>query len=157
MAQVGDIVRPKALQTTTNSLEGRPSTIQKYCLAAIDKGHVQCLWLCMRRRGRMLARDIPLASKNKCFVTLIDVRKQFGWWKRYSLYSAKGIEEVMVSGIVNPSVRRANSGRFASSISTKSQATLKSLRCPSIIRVQLENLTAAYRRPGILRWILTSA
>jgi hypothetical protein len=96
MAQVSDIVTATALQTVKKPPGGRLSVIHKYCLRAIEKDHTECLWLCMRRRGRILAKDIPLASKYGCLITLFDVRKQCGWWKRYSLYSAKGIEEVMV-------------------------------------------------------------
>jgi hypothetical protein len=99
MAQIGGIDESEALRAKVKSVEGRPSAIQEYCLAAINKGHSQCLWLCMERQGRTLAKDIPLASENGCIVTMVDVRKQCGWWKRYSLYSATGIEEVMVSGI----------------------------------------------------------
>lgn len=78
------------------SLEGRPSVIQKYCLAAEQKDQIECLWLCMKRRGRIFAKDIPLVSKDGRLLTSVDIRKECGWWKQYSLYSAKGIEEIMV-------------------------------------------------------------
>jgi hypothetical protein len=96
MAQVGDTSGVTVFQTAMETLEGRPSIIKKHCLAAIQKGHTECLWLCMKRCGRTLAKDIPPASKYGCLITLVDIRKQCGWWKKYSLYSAKGIEEVMV-------------------------------------------------------------
>lgn len=96
MAQVSDIVGAMAPEIFTKQLEGRPSVILKHCLRAIQKDHTECLWLCMRHRGRILAKDIPLASKDGCLITMYDLRKECGWWKRYSLYSAKGIKEVMV-------------------------------------------------------------
>jgi hypothetical protein len=61
MAQVSDTSGATAPRNVTKLLEGRPFAIQKYCLAAILKDHTECLWLRMKRRGRVFATDIPLA------------------------------------------------------------------------------------------------
>ena len=97
MAQVQDSSKGVTLETVfMKPPEGLPSIIQKHCLRALKEKHEECLWLCMKRRGRMVAKDIPVSAKDPNQITLFDLRKQCSWWKRYSLYSAKGVKEVMV-------------------------------------------------------------
>ncbi|KAF7508665.1 hypothetical protein GJ744_009057 [Endocarpon pusillum] len=76
--------------------EGKPSVIQAYCQRAIDQGNTECGWVCMRRGNRTIAKDIQL---NNCGFQpdLRGLRKQCGWWKRHSLFSAVGCKEVQDS------------------------------------------------------------
>lgn len=75
---------------------GLPSVVADYCQQALKNGHEECIWLCMKRGGRFIAKDIPL-NTDECTVGLEDIRKRSSWWKRHSLYSAVGVKEVLVS------------------------------------------------------------
>ncbi len=74
---------------------GRPSVIKDYCLEAINEGHTKCIWVCMKRGRKWIAKDIKLEAWDSP-LGVYDLRKMCGWWKRHSLYSAVGVKEVMV-------------------------------------------------------------
>jgi hypothetical protein len=59
-------------------------------------GHEEFIWLCIKRGRRYSLVDIPFQTNGQ-ITRLQDIRKQYNWWKRYSLYSAIGVKEVMVS------------------------------------------------------------
>jgi hypothetical protein len=73
----------------------RPSVIKDYCLQAIKEGHTKCIWLCMRRGKKWIAKDVKDGVWDSP-LGVHELRKMCGWWKRHSLYSAVGVKEVMV-------------------------------------------------------------
>lgn len=75
---------------------GRKSTIADYCRENIESKKEKCIWLCIRRGRRYSLVDIPLVQ-NEQEIGLHAIRKRYSWWKRYSLYSAVAVKEVMVS------------------------------------------------------------
>ncbi|KAF2192843.1 hypothetical protein K469DRAFT_551488 [Zopfia rhizophila CBS 207.26] len=77
---------------------GHPSVIAEYCQQAIENGHEECIWLCMKRGRRFIVKDLPLKTDGKS-IGLYDIRKQCSWWKRHSLYSVLGVKEILVSSL----------------------------------------------------------
>ena len=80
---------------------GKPSIIADLCQAAISEGRTQCIWISYQRNGRTLAKDIHVRDgivegTQKTF-HLCSFANHYGWWKRFSIYSAKGVKEVMVT------------------------------------------------------------
>lgn len=86
-----------SLMTPLHGMRGRESTIADYCRKAIDK-YDNCIWLCIRHGRRYSLVDIPLRQDEQ-ELGLHAVRKRYSWWKRYSLYSAVAVKEVMVSNL----------------------------------------------------------
>lgn len=74
---------------------GKQSVVKHYCLQAIKEGHTKCIWLCMKRGRRWIAKDIKLEACDSP-LGVGELRKMCGWWKRHSLYSVVGVKEVMV-------------------------------------------------------------
>ncbi|OJJ80560.1 uncharacterized protein ASPGLDRAFT_28930 [Aspergillus glaucus CBS 516.65] len=89
--------------------KGRPSVIYDYCRKALEQGHEECIWICMKRGGKWIAQDIKL-EESSFPIRVDELRKIFSWWKRYSFYSAVGVKEVMI--------------RFMSYDSTKNKITV---------------------------------
>ena len=77
---------------------GKETVIKGYCQRAITAGYKNCIWLCMRRGNRTIAKDIPLSEIDEP-LDICGLRKQLGWWKRHSLYSAVAVKEVWVCRI----------------------------------------------------------
>ena len=75
---------------------GRPSIIHEYCLKADRKGRKKCIWICMKKRNRWIAKDMPLENEGQV-LGIPELRMQCSWWKRHSLVSVIGVKEVMVS------------------------------------------------------------
>lgn len=61
----------------------------------MDRGYTECIWLCMQRGRKWIAKDIQLASAHRR-LGIDDLRRQGGWWKRYSMFSAVGVKEIKV-------------------------------------------------------------
>jgi hypothetical protein len=74
---------------------GKPSVINSYCQQAIDRGHRECIWFCIKRGRRWIAKDIQLRIEDRP-LGIYELRKQCGWWKRHSLFSAVGVKEIKV-------------------------------------------------------------
>ncbi|KAL4887787.1 hypothetical protein BDV59DRAFT_189941 [Aspergillus ambiguus] len=75
--------------------EGRPSVLYDYCKNALDQGHENCIWICMKNGGKWIAQDIRL-EESSLPIRLNELRKIFSWWKQYSFYSAIGVREIMI-------------------------------------------------------------
>lgn len=73
---------------------GRPSVIYDYC--ATKPEDARCIWICFRKRGKWIAKDIPILVDEAQILEVYKLRQIYGWWKRHSLYSATGVKEVMV-------------------------------------------------------------
>jgi hypothetical protein len=76
------------------NLTGRPSVIYDYCAAKPEDA--RCIWICMKKRGKWIAKDIPILVDADETLGIYKLRQICGWWKRHSLYSATGVKEVMV-------------------------------------------------------------
>ncbi|KAL4819761.1 hypothetical protein BDW67DRAFT_154087 [Aspergillus spinulosporus] len=77
--------------------EGRRSVIYDYCQNLQKEGHEQCIWICLRRGGKWIARDIPVKEQEKGIQICVgELRKLSRWWKRHSFYSAVGVQEAMI-------------------------------------------------------------
>lgn len=74
----------------------KDSIIAEFERREIRPGYEKCIWLCIKRGGRYSLVDVPFKTNGQ-ITRLQDIRKQYGWWKRCSLYSAIGVKEVMVS------------------------------------------------------------
>lgn len=74
---------------------GRPSIIHEHCLKAFRGGHKKCIWICMKKRNRWIAKDICLEKKG-LVLGIPELRMKCSWWKQHSLYSVVGVKEVMV-------------------------------------------------------------
>ena len=74
---------------------GRDSIIHDYLKDAIQSDHEECLWICYPQGRRIIAKDIALPSDENSF-QLHNLAKSYGWWKRWSLYSAVGVKDVEV-------------------------------------------------------------
>ena len=79
--------------------EGRPSVVYDYCRKALEQGHKECIWICMKRGGKWIAQDIKL-EESSFPIRVDELRKIFSWWKRYSFYSAVGVKEAMVNIVI---------------------------------------------------------
>jgi hypothetical protein len=75
--------------------KGRPSVIEAYCRQAIDLKDTESIWFCMQRGRKWIAMDVQPASVAKR-LGIEEPRKQDGWWKRHSMFSAVGVKEVKV-------------------------------------------------------------
>ncbi|KAJ6059706.1 uncharacterized protein N7446_000357 [Penicillium canescens] len=73
---------------------GRPSTIHDYCLKANREGRTKCIWICMKKGRRWIAKDISV-EKTGYVLGIPELRKQCSWWKRHSLFSVVGVKEIM--------------------------------------------------------------
>ncbi|KAH7121404.1 hypothetical protein EDB81DRAFT_913581 [Dactylonectria macrodidyma] len=76
--------------------KGRKTIIADYCQRRSEKerGYKECVFLCLRRGRRYYAIDIPIKLDDPT-LGLDRLRKESGpWWKRYSLYSAVGVQEI---------------------------------------------------------------
>ena len=79
--------------------EGKASIIDNYCKEAIREGKEECIWICAPCGRKRLAKDIALPTEGRNF-QLHHLAKCYGWWKRWSLYSATGVKDVEVSIIM---------------------------------------------------------
>ncbi|KAL2817782.1 hypothetical protein BJX63DRAFT_92184 [Aspergillus granulosus] len=75
------------------NMEGRKSEIYDYCKGKQDGA--ECIWICMKRGGRWIAKDIQL-EESKPSIYIHELRRISSWWKQYSFYSAVGVKEVMI-------------------------------------------------------------
>jgi hypothetical protein len=78
----------------------RPLVVKDYCLQAIKEGHTKCIWLCMRHGKKWIAKDVKAGARDSP-LSVYELRKMCGWWKRHSLYSAVGVKGVMVCSQLN--------------------------------------------------------
>ena len=49
---------PTSNPRTYEKAKGRLSIISGYCREAINQGHERCVWLCFKRNGKVIARDV---------------------------------------------------------------------------------------------------
>ena len=82
-----------------NPFMGRESLLHGYCSRAIDAGHENCIWICMKIGKQYRLIDIPIVTNGQP-IGVADIRERHSWWKRHSLYSVVGVKEVMVSQLV---------------------------------------------------------
>ena len=77
--------------------EGRPTIIAKYCQRQSEESaYTECVFLCLKRGRKHSAIHVPLDST----LDMDRLRRECGqWWKRYSLYSAIAVREVVVSAL----------------------------------------------------------
>jgi hypothetical protein len=73
---------------------GKPSVIKSYCEQIGNHGK-ECIWLCMQRGRKWIAKDIKLEIENQP-LGIYELRKQCGWWKRHSMFSVVGVKEIKV-------------------------------------------------------------
>jgi hypothetical protein len=73
---------------------GKPSVIKSYCEQVGNHGK-ECIWLCMQRGRKWIAKDIKLEIENQP-LGIYELRKQCGWWKRHSMFSVVGVKEIKV-------------------------------------------------------------
>lgn len=75
--------------------QGKPSVIKWYCEQAMDtRGkESECIWVCFKRGQRWIAKDVQLSERP---LGVYELRRLCGWWKRHSLFSAVGVQEVKV-------------------------------------------------------------
>jgi hypothetical protein len=83
------------LGSSQDSKRGRPSVIHEYCLNAQNEEHTKCIWVCMKKGKKWIAKDIKI-DKMDGVLGIPELRQQYSWWKRHSLYSVMGVKEVMV-------------------------------------------------------------
>lgn len=86
------------LKGSTYTEKGRPSIIHEYCLKADREGRNKCIWICMKKRNRWIAKDMCL-EKEGLVLGMPELRMQCSWWRRHSLYSVVGVKEVMVISV----------------------------------------------------------
>lgn len=77
-------------------IEGRPSVIHDYCEDSIKAGFHRCIWICMKDRGKWIAKDIPILEGESQTIGVYKLRAIRGWWKQHSLFSATGVKEVKI-------------------------------------------------------------
>jgi hypothetical protein len=75
--------------------KGRPSVIASYCNDTIARGDEECIWFCMQRGRKWIAKDVHPTTEAKR-LGIDELRRHGGWWKRYSMFSAVGVKEVNV-------------------------------------------------------------
>ena len=84
---------------------GKDSVLSEYCKGAINRGRAHCLWICFDRHGRTLAEDISIelgdSNNGQGTFRLGSLAHRYGWWKRFSIYSAKRVREVKVTVSTN--------------------------------------------------------
>ena len=80
-----------------SSPKGQQSIVAEYCeRRLVELGYEQCIILVLRRGGKYQAMDIPV-NRADPKLGLDRLRRESGpWWKRWSLYSAVGVQEVDV-------------------------------------------------------------
>ena len=80
---------------------GKDYILSEYCKGARNRGRAHCLWICFHRHGRTVAEDISIemghSKKGQGTFRLSSLAHRYGWWKRFSIYSAKGVREVKVT------------------------------------------------------------
>jgi hypothetical protein len=74
---------------------GKPSVIHSYCQRAIDQGRKECIWLCIQRGRKWIAKDIQLETEDKAF-GISELRRMSGWWKQHSMFSTVAVKEIRV-------------------------------------------------------------
>jgi len=81
---------------------GKPSLLMSYCAQAISHGglEAECIWLCMPNGRKWIAKDIKFDTENPT-LGIEQLRKQYGWLKRRSLFSAVGVKGVLVRSKFN--------------------------------------------------------
>ena len=84
----------------SDEVAGKDSVLAALCTAAISEGRTHSVWICYKSNGRTLAKDISMRDSKlqgvrKTF-RLCSLAREYGWWKQFSIYSAKGVKEVMV-------------------------------------------------------------
>ena len=75
---------------------GKPSVIRDYCRKKSSDGEAVCLWMCIRRWRRDIATDIQV-GQGQAVLRIDQLQKSYGWWKRYSLYSATAVRPIKAS------------------------------------------------------------
>lgn len=75
--------------------KGKESMIAEYCRHSTRSKHA-CIWLCIKRGRKYRLVDVPI-HQNQHVIGLGEIGKHYSWWRRYSLYSVVGVEEIMVS------------------------------------------------------------
>jgi hypothetical protein len=75
--------------------KGKESMIAEYCRHSTRSKHA-CIWLCIKRGRKYRLVDVPI-HQNQHVIGLREIGKHYSWWRRYSLYSVVGVEEIMVS------------------------------------------------------------
>ncbi|KAK2592005.1 hypothetical protein QQS21_010308 [Conoideocrella luteorostrata] len=85
----------KRIFKSQNESPGKRSKIADYCRSRLeDHKHERCVFLCLKRGRRFYAIDIPI-DEESLDLGLDRLRRASGpWWKRWSLYSAVGVQEI---------------------------------------------------------------
>ena len=100
MADIEMTAPTSVFQQTETS--GKDTVLSGYCEAAVSEGRERCIWICFSSNGRTLAKDINIeignASGGALRFRLGSLAYKYGWWKRFSIYSAVGVKEVQVRG-----------------------------------------------------------
>lgn len=102
--QVARWIMMTGAKDSPDSLCGRKTIIAGYCERRLQKkGHENCVFLCLKRGRKHYAIDIPI-ERDKPNLGLDRLRRESGpWWKRWSLYSAIGVQEVNVIALQSKS------------------------------------------------------
>ena len=76
---------------------GKPSLLKSYCESTIRYGgnEAECIWLCMQHGRKWIAKDIKF-NRETPSLGIQQLRMQYGWLKRHSLFSAVGVKVVQV-------------------------------------------------------------